>query len=189
MTEMPKVHAETRKKWRDWLRKNHKKEKKVWLVKHKRHTKKPAVSHRESMEEAIRFGWIDTTIKRIDDDTYENCFVKRNKNSRWSRATLGYAKKLIEEKKMTSEGLKAYKEGLKKPVIDHDLPKNPETPAELKKLLETNKKAKENFNNFAPSYRRSYIWWIETAKRKETREKRIKEVFQRSKENKKPGLP
>ncbi len=159
------------------------------MIKHKRHTKKPAVSHRESMEEAICFGWIDTTVKRIDDDTYANCFVKRNKNSRWSRATQSYAKRLIKEKKMTPAGLQAYEEGLKKPVIDHDLPRNPKTPTELKKLLEKNKTAKENFENFAPSYKRFYIYWIEKAKRKETREKRAKEVFKRAKQNKKPNEP
>ncbi len=180
-----KVHAEDRKKWRAWLRRHHIKETKVWLIKHKRHTKKPAMSHRESMEDAICFGWIDTTVKRVDDDTYANCFVKRNKNSRWSNSTLAIARKMIAEKKMSVAGLEAYKAGLKKPVIDHNLPRNPKVPIELKKLLDRNKKAKENFDNFALSYKRMYIYWIETAKRKETRDNRVKEVFKRAKENRK----
>ena len=76
------------------------------------------------MEEAICFGWIDTTIKRLDEDTYLRHFSRRNKNSKWSDNTLGYAKQLIKEKKMTPIGLEFYKEGLKKPTHDHGIPKN-----------------------------------------------------------------
>ncbi|MEK6819504.1 MAG: hypothetical protein AABY10_06255, partial [Nanoarchaeota archaeon] len=138
-------HAKSREEWRNWLEKNGDKEKKVALIKYKKHTGKPSLTHKESMEEAICFGWIDTTIKRLDEERYIRHFVKRNKNSRWSNATLSYARNLIKQKKMTPEGLKFYKEGLKKPVIDHGLPRNPETPKELIKELEKNNKAKENF--------------------------------------------
>ena len=69
MTEN-KCFAKNRKEWRAWLQKNHLKESRVTLVKWKRHTGKPALSHQESMEEAICFGWIDTIVKRIDDDTF-----------------------------------------------------------------------------------------------------------------------
>lgn len=180
-------YARNRGEWREWLRKNHKKEKEVRLIKYKKHTEKPSLSSREAMEEAICFGWIDTTVKRMDDERYIQRFVKRGKNGRWSNNTLSYAKRLIKERKMTAEGLKAYREGLKKPVIDHGLPKNPETPEDLKEELERNNGSKENFNSFAPSYKRAYIYWIEKAKRDETRKKRIREVVKRSLENKKPG--
>jgi len=175
-------YARSRKEWREWLRKNNNKEKKISLILYKKHTGKPSLSKKEAMDEAICFGWIDTTIKRMDDERYTQSFVKRNKNSRWSNNTLSYARRLIKERKMTKAGLKAYEEGRKKPVIDHGLPRNPKTPKDLMAALG---KAKEKFHNLAPSYRRDYIYWIEKAKRKETREKRINETVKRIVSNQK----
>jgi len=100
--------------FRNWLLQNYDKEKKVELIVHKKHTKKPFPSHRELLEEAICFGWVDTTIKRLDENRFIRTFVKRNKNSRWSENTLSYAKKLIKEKRMMPPGLLFYKEGLRK---------------------------------------------------------------------------
>ena len=185
---MNTFYAKNKKEWRDWLRKNHKKENKIYLIRYKKHTKKPTLNTQEAMDEAICFGWIDTTINRLDEERYVQCFVKRKKNAGWSNNTLSYAKRLIKERKMAKEGLKAYELGLKKPTIDHNLPKNPKTPEDLIKALEKNKKAKENFNNFAPSYKRVYIYSIEKAKRPETRKKRIDDVVKRSTLNKKPGI-
>ena len=186
MSEIKKVHAETRKKWRAWLKKNHKKESRVWLIKHKRHTKKPAVSHRVSMEEAICFGWIDTVVKRIDEDIFAQCFVPRTKNSRWSRNTFARAKEMIKQKKMTSTGTKWYEAGLKKPIFEH-LPKNPQTPMELTALLKRNKGAREFFENLAPSYKRNYIVMIENGKLPETRKKWAQKIYDRCKQKKKPN--
>jgi uncharacterized protein YdeI (YjbR/CyaY-like superfamily) len=182
---MKTCRAKNRKEWRLWLRKNHNKENKVSLIVNKKHTLKPSMSHREAMEEAICFGWIDTTIKRLDEDKFIRNFSKRTNKSRWSNNTLRYAKELIKKNKMTKSGLKAYKDGLKIPPHDHSIPKNPPIPLDLKQALEKNKKAKQNFYNFAPSYKRMYIIWVHTAKRQETRIKRIKEVIERAKRNQK----
>ena len=153
---------------------------KIGLIVYKKHTGKPFLTHKEAMEEAICFGWIDTTIKRIDQDRYLRYFAKRNKNGKWSKATQRYARELVKRKLMMPAGLFAYKEGLKKPTHDHGIPLNPEVPIELLKEFKQNKKLEENFYNFAPSYRRTYLRWIERAKRKETREKRIAEVVKRA---------
>ena len=185
---MKTFYARNSKEWREWLRKNHKKESSVLLVKYKKHTKKPFVTSKEAMLEAICFGWIDTTINKLDEEKYTQKFCKRTKNSRWSNNTLSYAKDLIKKRKMSKAGLEAYEKGLKKGPFDHNLPKNPKTPEDLRKALEKNKKAKEFFLNLAPSYRRVYIYSIERAKRPETREKRIREVVERSRLNKKPGV-
>lgn len=181
---MNRIHPLSRKEWRAWLRKNHQKESKVYLVKYKRHTGKPTITNKEAMEEAICFGWIDTTIKRLDDERYQQCFVKRTQKSRWSHNTLRYAREQIKKRKMSKFGMKMYLEGLQKPVIDHGLPKNPNTPEDLKKALGKNL---EKFNQYAPSYKRYYIYWIEQAKRPETRLKRIKDVVQRTKDGRKPN--
>ena len=84
---------------------------------------------------------------------------------------------------MTKAGLLAYKEGLKKPVIDHGLPKDPPIPDDLKRMLKRSKVASRNFENFAPSTRRYYIWGIMRAVRPETRKRRVAEVYRCAKEN------
>ncbi|MBS3144789.1 YdeI/OmpD-associated family protein [Candidatus Woesearchaeota archaeon] len=190
MPEITKsICPSSRKDWRAWLRKNHKKEKLIWLIHHKRHTGKHFLSHRETLEEAICFGWIDTIVKSIDNDTFARCFIRRTEKSRWSDNTLSYARKMIQEKKIVTEGLKRYKEGLKKPSLDLGIPKNPEPQQDLLKALQQNGKALEYFTHLAPSYKRYYIRWIERAKRPETRKKRIDLVVERCSVSKKPGLP
>lgn len=185
--DIDSIYARNRREWREWLRKNYKKKNKVNLIKYKKHTGKPSLTAKEAMEEAICFGWIDTTIKKLDNERYRQTFVKRKKNARWSNNTISYAKKLIKERKMATAGLKVYNEGLKKPTIDHKRSKNPKTPEDLIKELNKNRKAKENFEKMAKSYKRFYIWWIEDAKKIETRKRRIKEVVKRIKEGKKFG--
>ncbi len=171
---MKTITAFKRDDFRKWLGKNYDKEKKVAVVVYKKHTGKQSPSHRELMEEAICFGWIDTTINRLDEERYIRHFSKRNKNSKWSKNTLGYAKELIKEKKMMPSGLKYYKEGLKKLPHDHGIPKNPPMPPELKEALNKNKKAKDNFDNFSASVKKMFYRWILRGKREETRTKRIK---------------
>lgn len=181
------VCSGTREEWRDWLSKNYNKEKKVILVSFKKHTGKPSISHREAMEDAICFGWIDTTVKRIDEERFGRTFVRRTENGRWSKNTISYGKQMIEQGKMHPHGLKMYKEGLKKPTIDHGIGKNPRAPKELKELLDKDEEAKKNFKNMAPSYKRYYIIMVERAKLQETRERRAKMMFERIKQNKKPS--
>lgn len=173
--EIPHVIVMHREDWRNWLEENHEKEKKVALVSYKKHTGKPSISHRTAMDEAICFGWIDTTIKRLDDEKYLRHFVRRGDKANWSNNTLRYAKELMKAGKMAPAGIKRYKEGLLKRPHDYGRKKNPDTPEDLRKTLKR-EKGEESFTNLAPSYKRMYIHWIERAKRKETREKRIKEV-------------
>ena len=178
-------YAKSKNEWRNWLKKNHKKEDMICLIRYKRHTDKPSPSVREAMDEAICFGWIDTTVKRIDDERYSICYRRRKKNAKWSNATQSYAKRLIKEKKMTPAGLAAYKLGLKKPTIDLGLPKNAPTPIALKEALAKNKKAKEFWENLAPSYRKYSIHWLERAKLKETKQKRIRAIVEGCKKGQK----
>ena len=172
----PRINVYTREDFRNWLIKNHKKEEKVVIVVHKKHTGKPFITHKEAMEEAICFGWIDTILRRIDENTYERHFVKRKPNANWSKNTLSYAKSLLKQGKMTPSGIKAYKRGLKKLPRDHDRVKNPELPKDFKSALEK-KKLLEKFNVLAPSYKRYCIYFVDKAVRQETRDKRMKKVL------------
>jgi uncharacterized protein YdeI (YjbR/CyaY-like superfamily) len=182
------IHPKSPAEWRKWLEENHDKENKILIICHKKHTGKPTISHHEAMCEAICFGWIDTTIHGLDEHRYMRCFARRNKSSKWSSATIKYARRLIKEGKMAPAGLKMYKEGLKKPLIDAGLSKNPDVPSDLKKALQKNKSALKFFNSLAPSYRRSYIYWVARVKGEDTRKRTIKKVVERCEKGLKPGI-
>lgn len=181
------VHCNSIEEWRNWLKENHLKEKSVALVVNKKHTGKGTISHLDSMKEAICFGWIDTTLKRLDENQYVRNFRRRTDKSTWSDNTLRYAKDLKEQNRLFPEGIKRYSEGLKKPTLDYGIPKNPDTPKDLKKALENNKEANANFNKLAPSHKRTYLRWIIKAKLLETKQKRISSTIAKLSRNEKPG--
>lgn len=184
MGKIPTITIYSRNEWRAWLEKNHTTEEKAHVIHHKKHTGKTCMTHREGIEEALCFGWIDTIVKRINEDTYQRTFVKRGDKANWSVNTLGYAQKLLAEGNMTPAGIKRYHEGLKKKPFGAGRVKNPETPPLLLKALKKQKGAEETFKGFAPSYRRTLIYWLENAKLPETQQKRISAILQRVKENK-----
>lgn len=182
--ESPSIVVKSRSDFRKWLKKNHDKEKKVAVILNKKHTWISAPSHRELMEEAICFGWIDTTVKGLDENRYIRYFSRRNKNSKWSDNTLGYARQLVKEKKMTPVGMKFYKEGLSKPTHDDGIPKNPSMPDDISKVLKRSKNALRNWESFPPSYKKSVYRWFLRAKMKKTKYDRLEKIFKSSKENK-----
>ena len=182
------LYVTNRNDWRAWLRKNHDSQKEVWLVYYKKHTGKPRIPYDDAVEEALCYGWIDSTVKRVDDEKYAQKFTPRNEKSNWSELNKKRAGKMIKSGRMTQAGLAKFKQAGKQETQGTSLKKRLAIPPDLKKALSANKKALENFNNFAPSYRRLYIGWITAAKRKETREKRIKQTVKWSAENKKPGM-
>lgn len=179
------IYPKTLSDWRRWLKKNHLKENKVAVIRYKKHTGKNSPNHMELMHEAICFGWIDTTIKRLDDEKYLINFSRRNDKSKWSENTLGYAKKLLKEGRMSVEGIKHYQAGLKKPTHDAGISKNPRIPNDLKEELKKKGNAYDNFKKFSKSGRRMYLRWLQRAKMKETRGKRIREIVERAVNNRK----
>lgn len=176
--EIPSIEVFKIEQWRSWLKKNHLKENKVYVIRYKNHTPTPSPSTMELMHEAISWGWIDTTTHGIDKDKYMIKYSRRNeKTSKWSKNTLRYAKSLIKQGRMSPHGLTMYKIGLKKKPHDYGIPPNPKMPLELKEALNKNKKAKYNFNSIPPSSRRMFYRWILKAKTPETKNKRIKQII------------
>ena len=82
--------------------------KEIWLVYYKKHTNKPTITYKESVEEAICFGWIDGIKKKIDEEKYTHRFTPRKKNSKWSPTNIDIAEKMIKAGMMTSVGLAVY---------------------------------------------------------------------------------
>jgi uncharacterized protein YdeI (YjbR/CyaY-like superfamily) len=185
------LYVTNRDDWREWLSKNHSSQKEVWLIYYKKHTGKSSIPYDDSVEEALCYGWIDSILKRIDDEKFVRKFTPRNEKSNWSELNKKRARKMIKQGRMTQPGLVKFKHAGRR---RNEEAKNKPTgkrfviPPDLKEALSANKKALQNFTNFAPGYRRLYIGWITDAKRKETREKRIKQTVKWAAENKKPGL-
>lgn len=141
------------------------------------------MTYHDLMHEAICFGWIDTTVKTLDKDTYRICFRKRTDKARWSKNTLKYAKQMIAQGLMAPQGLQRYKEGLKKKTIDHPHPTR--THPELLKALKKVPLALKRFKALPPSSFKIFNWWVYSAKTQETREKRIKATVQKCLDGKK----
>lgn len=165
------------KDWNKWLRKNHVNKKKVGMICYKKHTGKPSISHKEAMFEAICFGWIDTTLKRLDEDRYIRYFVKRGDKANWSENTLKYGKELFEAGRMSELGIKRYKEGLKKKPHDYGIPKNPDMPKELEEELEKDKIAEELFVKLSKSLKEGVYRQIIRGKAEETRRNRSRKFL------------
>jgi len=189
MPEIIQIYFPTIEKWREWLKKNHEKESKVAVIRYKKHTGKLSPNYMDLMHEAICFGWIDTTVKRLDEERYLTNFSKRTSKSKWSDNTLRYAKELTKQGRMSQQGMKYYLEGLNKPTHDKGIPENPDVPKYLISALNKNKIAKNNFSKFAPCYRKPLLRWLLRAKLPETREKRIREIVKMAEANQKRVIP
>jgi uncharacterized protein YdeI (YjbR/CyaY-like superfamily) len=185
MEAVKQVYFSTRTAWRNWLKKNYLSKRKIAVIVYKKHTGKHSPNHRELMEEAICFGWIDTTIKRLDHKKYLRYFVRRNNNGKWSKNTLRYAGDLMKKGKMSAEGIKRYKEGLARTPHDEGIPKNPRVPKYLREEIEKESVAKENFRKIPPSYKRTLLRWLLRAKFWETKKKRVRIIIQSLKKNEK----
>jgi uncharacterized protein YdeI (YjbR/CyaY-like superfamily) len=188
---MKQLYFPDRSGWRKWLTKNHNTEESgIWLVFYKKKTNKPTLEYEEAVEEAICFGWIDSIIKKIDEARYVRKFTPRKPGSLWSQLNKKRAGRMIKQGLMMKAGLEkvtiAKRKGLwdkdPRPKISFDVPD--EFAAELAK----NKKAKENFDKLALTYRRHYIGWIVAAKRDQTQKRRIAESIALLKQGKKLGL-
>jgi len=160
------------------------------LVYYKKHTNKSSIAYLESVEEALCFGWIDGLKKRIDDEKYFHRFTPRKANSKWSPLNIKLAEQMIKEGKMTKVGLTLFKQRITygKEYLKTRSKINISLTPELEKVLKANKKARKNFNNLAPGYRKEYILWLLNAKRKETKEKRLKEAIMLLEMNHKLGM-
>jgi uncharacterized protein YdeI (YjbR/CyaY-like superfamily) len=179
--------------WRAWLKENHDVKKEVWLVYYKKHTGKPSISYDGSVEEALCFGWVDSIVRRLDDEKFARKFTPRRGESRWSEANRKRVGKMIREGKMTETGLIRIKEAR---ASGEWLNSNVSArhrnglviPSYLQDALATNKRALDNFNNLAESYRRNFVLWIDSAKMEKTRKKRVAEAMKLLEQNQKLGM-
>jgi uncharacterized protein YdeI (YjbR/CyaY-like superfamily) len=179
-----------RDEWHYWLEKNHTILNDVWLIHYKKSLSEKSVNHFEAVEEALCFGWIDSKLKKIDEERFILKYSPRKPKSVWSKINKDTAEKMISLGKMTQAGFETIEEAKKHGFWDiayTNLVKE-WLPSDLKNALMANRIAWNNFQHYANSYRNMYIGWVKNAKTKETRKKRISQVVKRSLNNKKPGI-
>jgi uncharacterized protein YdeI (YjbR/CyaY-like superfamily) len=173
-----------------WLDDNHLTTNEVWLIYYKKPSGKPRIPYVDAVEEALCFGWIDGKIQRINDDYYIQRFTPRSPGSRWSKYNIERVRRLIENGQMREEGLKAFNKVLEKPGLAYENRSDgkPVIPDDLIDGLIKNSKAHDNFLKFSTSTRRLYIDGLNSAKRDETRQKRIEKIIDRAEKNLPPGM-
>jgi uncharacterized protein YdeI (YjbR/CyaY-like superfamily) len=183
-------HFQNRNEFRKWLEKNHTTQTELWLLFYKVHTNKKSIRYAEAVEEALCFGWIDGIVKRIDDERHAQRYTPRKPRSYWSNVNKERAKRLIEQGKMTEAGLVKIKEAKKSGWWKRAYSFEVENimSSEMKTVLMSDKEAWNNFQNFGKSYQNTYIFYVNYAKREETKKKRIQLVLERAKKNQPPGL-
>lgn len=164
--------------WREWLIDHHHESKGVYLIFYKVSSRKLSMHWEEAVKVALCFGWIDSKVKRLDEERREQYFSPRKPKGVWSKLNKNYIEQLIKEDLMDRSGLKAVQlakeNGSWDALNDVD---NEVIPSNLKKAFDKHPKAFENYKNFAPSYRRSYLYWLYSAKRVPTQQKRITEII------------
>ena len=182
---MKPLEVRSRNEWRKWLAKHHASVSEVWLVFNKRHSARPSVDYEAAVEEALCFGWIDSLIKRLDDERYARKFTPRKPVSRWSTANRRRYAALQARGLLRAPGLKRPPTGR-----SGDAPRPPVSrlPAYIERGLKADPAAWTYFERLAPSYRRVYIAWIDSAKHEETRHRRLQEAIRLLAAGRKLGL-
>ena len=166
----------TPQKWHDWLEKNHSKSDGIWLRIFKKDSGKRTVTHAEALDEALCFGWIDGQRNSHDDVSFLQKFTPRRPRSIWSKRNRENVERLINENRMTPAGLAEIERAKKDGRWDraYDSPKNMEVPVDFLKELKKDKKALEFFQSLNKTNRLAIAFRLHTAKRPETRERRMK---------------
>ncbi len=171
--------------WREWLAGHHDSESEVWLVFYKRQTGRPTIAYEDAVDEALCFGWIDSLIKHLDEERYARKFTPRKPDSRWSTANRKRFAQLQASGRLTPAGLE-------RPPTDRSgdapRPSASKVPEYIEQALKSQSAAWQFFESLAPSYRRLYIGWIDSAKQEETRARRLREAVGKLAAGEKLGL-
>lgn len=180
------LHFRDRGQWRRWLEKNHSRSTGIWLAVSKKQA--AGLHYEEAVEEALCYGWIDSTVRRLDADSYRQWYSPRKPRSNWSKSNKLRVERLTDLGLMTAAGTAAVREAKWNGSWHQlDAVENLEEPPVLRDALAASETARMNYDRLAPSHRKQYLYWINSAKREDTRERRIRETVRRLADNSKQG--
>jgi uncharacterized protein YdeI (YjbR/CyaY-like superfamily) len=162
---------------RKWLEANHATARELWVGYHKKGTGRPSVTWPESVDEALCAGWIDGIRRSLDGERYVIRFTPRKPGSIWSAINMRRARALAREKRMRPAGLAAFAARRENRVGAYSYEQRPAgLPEPYRSLLKKNRKAWAFFDAQPPGYKRSVCWWIVSAKREQTRSRRLRQL-------------
>jgi len=177
MKEIKKKYFKDDTEWRQWLHENHQQEEGIYLIFYAVSHSKKSMRWEEAVRVALCYGWIDSTVKNIGPGKRRQYFCRRKPKSVWSKVNKDHLKELIAGKLMHKSGLDSIKIAKRNgswTALD-DVEKGV-VPENLQKAFAKNPKAFDNFNGFTRGQRKSYLYWLNQAKREETKQKRINEI-------------
>ncbi len=186
MTKIPpnSIHPKIRAEWRAWLEKHHARAEGIWLINYKKGTGKPRLDYDEEVEEALCFGWIDSKPNKLDDERSMLWFAPRQPGTGWSKLNKARVEKLIAAGQMTAAGMakiEAAKRDGSWSLLDSI--EALVVPPDLAQALASNRSAQTHFDAFPRSVKRAILEWIASAKKPQTREKRIRETVRLAAQN------
>ena len=174
MPEYPRLQPKSRAAWRTWLKKHHASAPGIWLVYAKKHTGIPSLTYNDAVEEALCFGWIDNKLMRIDEHLHMQAFTPRGPKSRWSALNKKRVERVIEAGLMTPAGMKAIEHAKKTGTWDAFKAVDAlEVPPDFAKALKATPAAKAAFDAYPPGRKKLCLYYLNDAKKPETRAKRI----------------
>jgi len=183
-TDLITLDVRTRADWRRWLAKHHASSAGVWVLRHKEHTGVASMAYEDLVSEALCYGWVDSLVKRVDDDRYSIKVTPRRATSKWSDLNRKRWSDLKAAGLLAAPGLVAA------PTANTYAPRPsiPELPAYIAEAFKSDAKVWRFFQSLAARERRNFVVWIHTAKRPETRDRRIRESIRLLAAGKKLGL-
>ncbi|NYD65974.1 YdeI/OmpD-associated family protein [Agromyces atrinae] len=175
--DYPIFHAESRADWREWMAENHATTRGVWLCSWRTGTSKPRCPYPEAVEEAICFGWIDSTSTILDDERSLQLFIPRRTKSPWTRLNRDRAADMEERGLMAEAGRRAIAAAQANGWWTiSDQVEDLREPPELRAALDQNPRARESWDGFPPSARKQMLWWVVSAAQDTTRARRVAEI-------------
>lgn len=185
--EVLRFCPKNRGEWREWLSKNHLSQKSIWLVYYKTKSKKHNLSWEDAVEEALCYGWIDSLKKSIDEESFMQFFSPRKAKSNWSKINKAKIKELQESGLMTDAGMASVNIAKENgfwtyldPVEDLIVPKD------LEDAFQNHPGSKSFYDSQSNSVKKMFLYWILSAKKTETRQKRILEIVENASNKLKP---
>jgi len=173
-------YAATRLEWRKWLKKNYKIEKEIWLVYYKKATGKPRIEYNDAVEEALCFGWIDSTVRKLDEERFAQKFSRRNPKTAYSQSNKERLSKLIAEGRIMKDILA---------TLGNMSSEQFEIPKDILEAIKDSKEAWNNFQGFSETYKRIRIAFIDGARnRPEEFQKRLNYFIRMTEKNKQFGF-
>ena len=174
------LHVTNPKDWRNWLKKNYKTEKEIWLVYYKKGTGKPRIEYNDAVEEALCFGWIDSIVKTLDEERTVQRFSPRQLKAKYSQANIERLRSLAAQKKVIKEVAETLGDVLNEEFV---------IPTDILQAIKANDEAWKNFQKFSDSYKRIRIAFIDGARnRPEEFKKRLRYFIQMTEKNKMFGF-